>query len=87
MADLEIQLHSYRLTTAEILYHFPDYPKLLQSYVWQDYDVAPRFPVLNKFLKFWEKEIEGTLHSVYVADVKLITPGKLNALDAEYLLQ
>ena len=87
MADLEIQLHNYRLTTAEILYHLPDYPKLLQSYVWQDYDMAPRFPVLGGFLKFWEREIEGTLHSVYIADLSLITAGQMSSVDIEYLLQ
>ena len=36
MANLILQLRDYRLTTAEILYHMPDHPKLLQSYVWQE---------------------------------------------------
>ena len=35
------QIAGYSLTTAEILYRLPDHPKLLQSYVWQDYDLAP----------------------------------------------
>lgn len=55
------------LTTAEILYALPDYPRLLQSYVWQEYDLAPRFPLLTRFLKFWEKDIEGRLHRVTVS--------------------
>ncbi|MCB1539184.1 MAG: aspartate-semialdehyde dehydrogenase, partial [Alphaproteobacteria bacterium] len=38
MSDIELLLHDYRLTTAEIFYHMPDYPALLQTYVWQDYD-------------------------------------------------
>ncbi len=49
------QLNGYRLTTAEIIYHRPDHPSLLQSYVWQDLDMAPRFPVLTRFLRFWEE--------------------------------
>jgi uncharacterized protein Usg len=72
---IERQLAGYRLTTAEILYHFPDHPELLQSYVWQDLDIAPRYPVLNKFLAFWQRELEGRLHSVRVGTVDLITPG------------
>lgn len=28
----------------------PDYSRLLQSYMWQDYDLAPRFPKLVDFL-------------------------------------
>ena len=46
------QLEGYRLATAEILYHMPDHPGLLQSYVWQDYDIAPEYPVLGRFLGF-----------------------------------
>ncbi len=56
-----------RLTTAEILYHRPDHPELLQSYLWQDYDLVPDLPMLRKFLRFWERELEGKLHSVRVA--------------------
>ena len=64
MASLIPQLKRYRLTTAEILYHFPDHPDLLQTYTWQDYDLAPEFPVLRRFLDFWRDSIEGRLHSV-----------------------
>ncbi len=76
MADLTLQFaKNYRLTTARILYHMPDYEALLQEYIWQDYDLAPQFPTLSKFLDFWSREIDGKLHSVYVADTALITPG------------
>lgn len=87
MADLERQLITgCHLTTAEILYHLPDYPKLLQSYIWQDYDIAPRYPVLTHFLGFWTREIEGKLHSVYVASQKLITPSPVRFADIELTL-
>jgi uncharacterized protein Usg len=79
MASLIPQLKRYRLTTAEILYHFPDYPDLLQTYVWQDYDVAPEFPTLRGFLEFWRRSIEGRLHSVRVASTRLISPGEVRA--------
>lgn len=87
MADLLIQLKDYRLTTAKILYHLPDYPKLLQSYLWQEYDIAPEFPELKKFLNFWSKEIEGPLHSVFVASKEIITPGDARFYDAEITVQ
>jgi uncharacterized protein Usg len=76
------QLQNYRLTTAEILYHLPDHPALLQTYIWQDLDIAPQYPVLNKFLEFWKREIEGNLHSVRVASAKLINPGKVRHAEA-----
>lgn len=77
------QLNDYRLTTAEILYHMPDHPGLLQTYVWQEYDLAPRFPQLGKFLAFWERELDGALHSVRVASVGLIAPVTLGFRGAE----
>lgn len=69
-------LRDYRLTTAEILYHMPDHPALLQSYVWQELDLAPKFPVLQKFLDFWEATLDGKLHSVKVASAQLINPAE-----------
>ena len=42
--EFRLQMEGYGLTTAEIHYHLPDHPSLLQLYVWQDYDLAPEFP-------------------------------------------
>jgi uncharacterized protein Usg len=83
MTDFGLMLRDYRLTTAEILYHLPDHPALLQSYVWQDLDIAPKFPVLSRFLNFWEKEIEGKLHSVKVASAKLVVPAQFTFCKGE----
>ena len=88
MADLKKQfIQDYRLTTAEILYHMPDYPAFLQTFIWQEYDMAPRYPELLKFLNFWTREIDGKLHSVYVASQKIITPGDLRFYGTEITLQ
>jgi uncharacterized protein Usg len=76
MRDLELMLKDYRLTTAEILYHLPDHPSLLQTYVWQGLDISPRFPALHKFLQFWESSLDGRLHSVKVASAKIIKPNR-----------
>jgi uncharacterized protein Usg len=85
MSDFEqMLLHDYRLTTAEILYHMPDHPAILQAFIWQQLDIAPKFPVLNKFLSFWEKEIEGKLHSVKIATVELVTPAKFTLCKGEF---
>lgn len=80
------QLQDYRITTAEILYHLPDHPNLLQSYIWQELDIAPRFPALHKFLDFWTREIEGTLHSVRVASAGMIKPATVGHADALMLI-
>ena len=86
MSNLHLQLRDYRLTTAEILYRLPDHPSLLQSFIWQNMDIAPDFPVLQRFLAFWERNIEGRLHSVKVASAKLITPGEFRIASASFTL-
>lgn len=62
--DFELIMAGYGLTTAEIFYRLPDFPGLLQTYIWQDYDQAPDFPRLFKFLDFWKVALDGKLHSV-----------------------
>jgi len=84
MRNFELQLRGYRLTTAEILYHLPDHPALLQSFIWQDLDLAPGFPVLNRFLRFWETSIEGRLHSVRVAARGIISDAEVKMTSKEY---
>jgi uncharacterized protein Usg len=84
--DCRRQLEGYGLTTAQILYRLPDHPSLLQTYVWQDYDLCPRFPVLNRFLAFWLEKLEGPLYSVTVAHSRLIKPAELRAINGEFRL-
>lgn len=84
--DFGRQFDGYALTTAHILYHLPDYQKLLQSYVWQDYDLAPDFPVLGKFLDFWNTRLDGPIHSVRVVQKGLIGPAEIRTADGVYTL-
>ena len=74
------QLEGYGLTTAEILYRMPDHPALLQSYLWQEYDLFPKFPELRRFLDFWTRSLDGALYSVRVAHDRLIKPAELKAM-------
>jgi len=80
------QIAGYGLTTAEILYHLPDHPKFLQTFIWQDYDIAPDFPTLIRFLNFWREKLDGPLHSVRVGHSKLIKPAEIKTLDGEFCL-
>ena len=86
MTQFELQLKDYRLTTAEITYHLPDHPAILQKFVWQEFDIAPAYPVLTKFLDFWESSIEGKLHSVMVASVRLIKPAEVRLVGCQLRL-
>jgi uncharacterized protein Usg len=85
--DFRKQVLGYGLTTAQILYRMPDHPSLLQTYVWQNYDLFPKFPALKDFLAFWEEKLEGPLFSVTVAHSKLIKPAELRAVDGVFRLR
>src|SRR6516164_5793059 len=58
--DFRKQVLGYGLTTAEILYRMPDHPSLLQTYVWQNYDLSPKFPAIARGVG---------LHFVYTGNV------------------
>ncbi len=81
-----VRIPDWRLTTAEILYHMPGHPGVLQTFVWRQLDLAPAFPKLSRFLEFWCREIEGPLHSVRVASSALIRPAELRYANGQFTL-
>jgi len=84
--DMERQLQGYGLTTAQIIYRMPDHQTILQTYIWQDYDLAPDFPEMRSFLKFWQKRLDGPLHSVRYMHRKLISATEWRALRGEFII-
>jgi len=70
--DFQKQATGYGLTTAHILYRRPDHPWLLQTYVWQAYDLCPEF--------------QKALHSVTVAHSRLIKPAEIKPVDGLFRL-
>ncbi len=85
-AETELMLMGYGLTTAEILYRMPDHPSVLQTFVWQHYDLAPKFPELLRFLDFWKTKLEGPLHSVVYTHRRLIAPNEWRNVSGELVL-
>jgi uncharacterized protein Usg len=84
--DFARQIEGYGLTTADILYRLPDHPAILQQFIWQEYDKAPLFPELNRFLSFWQAKLEGMLYRVTVCHKALIGPAELRAVSGEFKL-
>lgn len=84
--DFRRQLEGYSLTTAEIFYRMPDAQGLLQTFIWQDYDMAPQFPRLADFLDFWTRELDGPIHSVRLAHSRLIRPAEVRYANHELTL-
>jgi uncharacterized protein Usg len=84
--DHRHRLEGFGLTTASILYRMPDHPQVLQTFVWQDYDLAPLFPELHRFLEFWQRELDGPLHSVTIAHQRLIAAHEVRIISQEFRL-
>jgi uncharacterized protein Usg len=84
--DFRLRMAGFGLTTANILYHLPDHPGILQSFIWQRHDLHPDFPELRKFLDFWTRELDGGLHTVMVAHSSLIKPAEFRAIGGEFRL-
>lgn len=72
-----IDLFEKRLTTTRVLYYMPDHPRLLQEFLWQTMDLPPEFPRVQRFLHYWQVEIQAVIHSVTLSYVGLIQPVKL----------
>ena len=75
--DFYQQLQGRRLTTAEIVYHIPDHPSLLQEFLWQTLDEAPEFPRIHRFLDHWRREIDAVIHSVQLSYVGAVAPARI----------
>ena len=85
-SETEMMLKGYGLTTAEIFYHMPDYAHVPNTYVWQEYDLAPDHPKLFRFIEFWQAELEGPLHSVRFCHRKKLASGEWRNVVGEFPL-
>lgn len=85
-SETELMLKGYGLTTAEFFYGMPDYTHVLNTFVWQDYDIAPDHPRLLSFIDFWKAEIEGPLHSVRFTHRKMMSSGEWRHVTGEFTL-
>lgn len=84
--DIGKVLAGWRLTTASILYHMPDHPKLLQEFIWQELDEVPRFPTLKRFLTYWQRELDGKLYRVRIAFVDKVAPSDWRKIEEELIV-
>lgn len=84
LGELQQRLNGARLMTAEVLYYMPDHPRLLQTFLWQAMDIAPKYPRLGQFLDHWRREIEAVIHSVRVASGETIAPSAWSKVDGVF---
>lgn len=80
----ELMLKGYGLTTAEMTYRMPDHVHVLNTFVWQEYDLAPDYPRLFEFIEFWQDSIEGPLHHVRFTHRKQLSAGQWRHVVGEF---
>jgi len=84
--DFIARLKGSALVTAQVVYRMPDYQNLLQFFWWQHLDELPRYPRLTEFLDYWEKNLDGPIHSVEVCHVGLLTPVEFRMVNGPFLI-
>jgi len=85
-SETDLMLKGYGLTTAQMYYRMPDFQNVLNTFLWQGYDLAPDYPKLFKFIEFWQAEIDGPLHSVSFTHRKMIAPGEWRNVVGEFIV-
>lgn len=79
-------LNANVLLTAEIAYRMPDFRNIVQIFIWQKPDIVPGYPNLEAFLDFWDRDIEGPIHSVRIVRGRLILPGEVRVRAGHVIL-
>lgn len=57
-----------KLITIGVLYYYPDYPSLIQEFIWQVEDITPSLPKVYKFLNHWKNNIEAPIKDVLIME-------------------
>jgi len=84
--SFRLMVEGYGLTTARIFYYRPDARLILNEFIWQFYDLHPRFPRLRGFLEFWHTSIDGPIKSVEFVHERMIKPSEMRMVDNEFKL-
>lgn len=60
-------LLTQKLVTVDVFYYLPDYPSLINEFVWQCDDVVPNLPRVHRFLNYWKQNNLAVISQVLVA--------------------
>ena len=55
-----------QLTLIQVYYYMPDYPSVLNEFVWQTIDLYPCFPRMQRFLNYWSENIDARINEIYL---------------------
>lgn len=55
------------LVTVDILYYRPDYPSLIQEFIWGTEDQIPEYYRVYTFLNYWKHNIDAIVKEIFIA--------------------
>lgn len=74
-------INQTRLITISIYYYMPDYPSIVQEFVWQLEDIVPNIPRTHKFLNHWHHNIEATIQQILLCGMDQSGPRTFRSVD------
>ena len=61
-------IEKWTLASVQVIYYIPDFPHIVNEFVWQTDDQRPDFPRIDRFLNYWDRYIDGPIKEVYIYD-------------------
>ena len=61
-------IEKWTLASVQVIYYIPDFPHIVNEFMWQTDDQRPNFPRIGRFLNYWDRYIDGPIKEVYIYD-------------------
>ena len=62
-----VKLDKWELTTIQVYYYIPDYEHIVNLFMFQDDDVPPKYPRMQRFVQYWEENIIAKIESIKIS--------------------
>ena len=61
-------IEKWTLASVQVVYYIPNFPHIVNEFMWQTDDQRPDFPRIERFLNYWDRYIDGPIKEVYIYD-------------------
>ena len=61
-------IEKWTVASVQVVYYIPDFPHIVNEFLWQTDDQRPDFPRIERFLNYWDRYIDGPIKEVYIYD-------------------
>ena len=75
------------VATVEVFYYLPDYPSLVEEFVWQTSDFHPVYPRVRRFLDFWSENVEAVIKEILLTHDRASGKKAIRVVNSTFTLQ